>query len=108
MGVDSYESGFKKIWKLFCHFDLIVSKMTELQIVSFLKYDEMFYEFTEDSPVGAKILDKIAKTGFNPSNFHPSQLILDRNQEIFSAASKLRRQESSLSSSKGFTKQTRD
>lgn len=42
MGVDSYEVGFKKLWKIINHLDLIISKMTELQIVQFIKYDGMF------------------------------------------------------------------
>ena len=42
MGVDSYENGFRKMWKLVSHLDLILSKITELQIISFLKYDQMF------------------------------------------------------------------
>lgn len=39
MGVDSYEAGFRKLWKIASHIDLIASKMTELQIVQFIKYD---------------------------------------------------------------------
>lgn len=39
MGVDNYEKGFRKMWKLLSHLDLIVSKVTELEIISFLKYD---------------------------------------------------------------------
>lgn len=42
MGVDSYEAGFKKLWKLLSNLDLIASKMTELQIVHFLSYDTLF------------------------------------------------------------------
>jgi hypothetical protein len=39
MGTDSYESGFKKLWKVMSHIDLIISKITELQIVQLIKYD---------------------------------------------------------------------
>lgn len=56
MGVDSYQSGFKKMWKLLSHLDLIVSKMTELQIIYFIKYDDLFLELTEDSPLSTRIL----------------------------------------------------
>lgn len=42
MGVDSYEAGFRKLWKVASNLDLIIAKITELQIVQFLKYDEMF------------------------------------------------------------------
>ena len=39
LGVDSYEAGFKKLWKLLTYIDLMTSKVTELEIVQFLKYD---------------------------------------------------------------------
>jgi hypothetical protein len=39
MNVDSFEAGFRKLWKITSSLDLIVSKMTELQAVQFLKYD---------------------------------------------------------------------
>lgn len=39
MGVDSFEAGFRKLWKVANHLDLIISKITELQAVQFLKYD---------------------------------------------------------------------
>lgn len=39
MGVDNYESGFRKLWKIVGHLDLAVSKITELQIIHFLVYD---------------------------------------------------------------------
>lgn len=42
MGVDNYESGFRKLWKVISNLDLMISKITELQIVQFLLYDELF------------------------------------------------------------------
>lgn len=42
MGVDNYEAGFKKLWKLLTNLDLILSKITELQAIQFLKYDQHF------------------------------------------------------------------
>jgi len=42
MGVDTYEAGFRKLWKILVNFDHIVSKITELEIIQFLKYDESF------------------------------------------------------------------
>lgn len=52
MGVDNYESGFRKIWKLLLHLDQMICKITELQIVQFLKYDEGFSGIANDSPNG--------------------------------------------------------
>ena len=49
MGVDSYEAGFKKLWRILSNLDLIASKITQLQIVHFLIYDEMFGKMTDDS-----------------------------------------------------------
>lgn len=80
MGVDGYENGFKKLWRLMTHLDLIASKTTELQLISFMKYDQFYSELTEDSPFSARILEKIAKGGFNPNNFHIPQLVLNRSQ----------------------------
>ena len=42
MCVNGYEAGFKKLWKIVSNLDLMVTKITELQMISFLKYDEMF------------------------------------------------------------------
>ena len=39
MGVDGYENGFKKLWKLVSNLDLMISKITELEVVQFLKYN---------------------------------------------------------------------
>lgn len=39
LGVESYEAGFRKLWKLTCNLDLMVTKITDLQIIHFLVYD---------------------------------------------------------------------
>lgn len=56
IGVDSYENGFRKLWKVLTNLDLITTKITELQIISFLKYDQMFGDMAEDSPMAQKTL----------------------------------------------------
>lgn len=76
MGVDSYEAGFRKLWKVTNNLDLIISKITELQVVQFLKYDEMFEGLSSDSNNGQRILQAISKGGFAPSSFHLSQIAL--------------------------------
>ena len=78
MGVDSFEAGFRKLWKISSHLDLIISKITELQAVQFLKYDEMFEGLAEDSTNGQRILQAISKGGFAASSFHLSQIALER------------------------------
>ena len=108
MGVDSYENGFKKLWKLLSNLDLMISKVTELEIIQFLKYNEGFEEITTDSPNGDRIIQSIAKTGFSPSNFHLSQLTLERYQELFATASGLKRQNVSSNSSRVHLKETKD
>lgn len=111
MGMDSFEAGFRKLWRVLSHLDLILSKVTELQIVQFLKYDEMFQGIAEDSANGQRILQAIGKGSFSPSSFSLSQLTLLREIELFSAFSELKRTNASSSqgfgSSKGFVK-TRD
>lgn len=52
MNVDSYETGFRKLWKFVSHLDLMVSKITELQAVQFLKYDELFENIAKHSANG--------------------------------------------------------
>jgi ribosomal protein L19E len=49
MGVDTYECGFRKLWKIISSLDHIISKMTELEIIQLLKYDEIFDELAKDS-----------------------------------------------------------
>lgn len=78
MGVESYEAGFDKLWKIVCNLDLIVSKVTELQAIQFLKYDELFNGIAENTPKADKLLQNIGKGRFDPSYFHLSQIILER------------------------------
>lgn len=42
LGTQSYEKGFQKLWKIVCSLDLTITKITELQIINFLIYDDMF------------------------------------------------------------------
>lgn len=39
LGVENYETGFKKLWRILGHLDLTISKVTELQVIQFLLYD---------------------------------------------------------------------
>ena len=105
MGVDCYEGGFRKLWKLLGLLDQIICKITELQVVQFLKYDEGFLGIANDSPNGEKILQTVGKIGLNPSNFCLSQLSLERYQELYAEASGLKRK--STNSSVGFLTETK-
>ena len=62
----------------------------------------------KDSPNGERILQAIAKTGFSVSNFHLSQLGLERYQEVYGAASKLKRESLSSGSSRTFLNETKE
>ena len=42
LNVDSASAGFKKLWKITQCLDSLVAKSFELQVVTFLKYDELF------------------------------------------------------------------
>lgn len=91
MGVDSYQSGFRKLWKLISNLDLMVSKITELQIVQFLLYDQMFDEMSENSQKASSILSSISKGGYNAGSFQITQVILDRNKDVFSFTNEARK-----------------
>lgn len=112
MGVESYEAGFHKLWKIMTNLDLIASKMTELQIVQFLKYDEMFQSLAEDSNNGQRILQAISKGGFAVSNFFLSQIALEREISLFEVVSDLKRSNlnssQTINSSRGFPTKTKD
>lgn len=85
MGVESYEAGFRKLWKLSCNLDLMVSKITDLQIIHFLVYDQLFGEICNDSQRSAALLSSIANTTYNPATFQVTQVILDRFKDLFTA-----------------------
>jgi hypothetical protein len=98
LGVESFEAGFKKLWKITCHLDTIVTKISELQIINFLLYDDMFDELASDSQKTAALLSSIANTGYNSGTFQITQVLLDRFKDLFAATKKggssLKREES--------------
>jgi hypothetical protein len=88
MGADSYEGGFKKLWKIACHLDLMVSKITELQIIHFLLYDDMFESLSRDSPRSTGVLSSISNNGYVPGTFQITQVLLDRTKDVYAATKK--------------------
>jgi hypothetical protein len=91
MGVDSYESGFRKLWKIAGHLDLVISKVTELQIVHLLQYEEMFAEIGEDSQRSVGLLAHIANSGYSPATFQVGQVLLHRSKDVYCAWADLRK-----------------
>lgn len=91
MGVDSYEGGFRKLWKVLGHLDLMISKVTELQIVHLLQYEEMFAEIGEDSQRSAALLGQIASNGYSAGTFQVTQVLLRRAQDVYCAWADLRK-----------------
>ena len=88
MGVDSYESGFRKLWKVLGHLDLAVTKINELEIINFLLYDEMFDDIGTDSQRTANILSQISSSSYTPSTFQLAQVLLDRSKDVYTACRK--------------------
>ena len=92
LNVDNYESGFRKLWKVLGHLDLTISKVTELEIINFLLYDEMFDNLGKDSPRSCNLLSHISNNGYSPCSFHVSQIIMDRSKDLYAACRKGGRQ----------------
>lgn len=88
LGVDSYESGFRKLWKVMGHLDLAITKITELQIVHFLIYDEMFDDIGKDSQRSTNLLSQICNNGFIPGTFQITEVLLDRLKDVYAACKK--------------------
>ena len=86
MGVESVEAGFNKLWKIVGVLDLAVSKISELQVIHFLLYDEMFNELGSDSAKSSSSLNNISNNGYNPSTFQITQILLDRSKDLYAAA----------------------
>lgn len=88
MGAENYEAGFKKLWKIACHLDNMVTKVSELQVINFLIYDEMFEDIGSDSQRSAGILSSVANTGYSSGTFQITQVLLDRLKDLFAASRK--------------------
>lgn len=88
LGAENYEAGFKKLWKIACHLDNMVTKVSELQIINFLIYDDMFEDIATDSQRSASILSSVANTGYHSGTFQITQVLLDRLKDLFAASRK--------------------
>lgn len=88
LGVENYEAGFRKLWKITCHLDTMVTKISELQIVHFLLYDDMFENVASDSQRSASILASVANTGYNSATFQVTQVLLDRLKDLYEVTRK--------------------
>lgn len=88
LGAENYEAGFKKLWKIACHLDNMVTKISELQVINFLIYDEMFEDIGSDSQRSASILSSVANTGYSSGTFQITQVLLDRLKDLFAASRK--------------------
>lgn len=88
LGAENYEAGFKKLWKIACHLDNMVTKISELQVINFLIYDEMFEDIGSDSQRSAGILSSVANTGYSSGTFQITQVLLDRLKDLFAATRK--------------------
>ena len=88
LGVDNYESGFKKLWKVLGHLDLTISKITELQVIHFLLYDEMFDDMGKDSHRSSNLLSQISNNSYSPCSFQITQILMDRAKDVYATCRK--------------------
>ena len=85
LGVDSYEGGFKKLWRVLGHLDLTISKITELQVIHFLRYDEMFNDIGKDSQRTTNLLSQISNNSYSPCTFQITQILMDREKDLYAS-----------------------
>ncbi len=88
MGADSYESGFKKLWKIACDLDSMVTKISELQVVHFLLYDDMFQDISQDTQRNTSLLSNINNSGYTSGTFQITRILLDRAKDVYAATRK--------------------
>lgn len=97
MNVADLQSGFKKLWRVVGLLDSMIVRSTELQAVSLLKYDDLFLSLCKDySPVTKKL--NALSQGFNAATFQVAQALVERQQDLFSLVSKLKKSSPSTSS----------
>ena len=68
--------------------DLMITKITELQIVHFLLYDDMFAEIGNDSQKSSAVLNSISNNGYTSGTFQITQVMLDRSKDVYAATRK--------------------
>jgi hypothetical protein len=95
MNVDSLSSGFKKLWKLVCHMDTLINKNSELQVITFLKYDELFTNLCQDFNITNKKLNALNQN-LSSGGTNINQILIERVQDLFSLLSKLRKNDKDL------------
>ena len=71
-----------------CNLDLMITKITELQIVHFLLYDDMFAEVGNDSQRTSTVLNSISNNGYISGTFQITQVLLDRSKDVYAATKK--------------------
>lgn len=75
MNVPDLSTGFKKLWRVVCLLDALVVKSTELQLVSFLKYDDLFSSLCKDYSPSLKKVSAVTQN-FTAGSFLASQLMV--------------------------------
>lgn len=90
MNVADLQSGFKKLWKVVGLLDAMIVRSTELQAVSLLKYDDLFLSLCKEYTPVTKKLGAISQ-GLNPATFLATQAMVERQQDLFSLVSRLKK-----------------
>lgn len=90
MNVPDVQTGFKKLWRIVSLLDSMVVRSTELQVVSLLKYDDLFYSLCKDYTPLNKKLSAVGQS-FSVATFQATQIMVERMQDLFSLVSKARK-----------------
>lgn len=90
MNVPDLSSGFRKLWKVVSLLDSMIIRSTELQVVSLLKYDDLFYSLCKDYTPVTKKLNNVGQS-FSVAAFQAAQIMVERTHDLFSLVSKVRK-----------------
>ena len=97
MNVADLQNGFKKLWKVVGLLDSMIIRSTEPQAVPLLKYDDLFLSLCKDYSPVTKKLNSLSQ-GLYPGNFQTAQVLVERQQDLFSLVSKLKKSSPSSAS----------
>ena len=98
--MDNVSAGFKKLWKITQCLDSLIAKSNELQVVTFLKYDELFSTLAEENinPTLKKL--NMLGQGFSAYSFQTVSIYVERIQDLYSILTKIKRGSDTSSLSK--------
>lgn len=91
MNVDNVSSGFKKLWKIAQYLDNLLLKTNELNVIAFLKYDELFSSLTEGDIVPTNKRLNMLGQGFSAASAQMHSVSIERLQDLYSVLTKVKK-----------------